>query len=73
MTLSSDVRFTIDNWITIVDEDQIALGRQVGDTKNMDEVVYMAVQVKDKQYFDIFRGQIKTADSTLKCITPKQL
>jgi methyl-accepting chemotaxis protein len=43
-----------------VDEDQIALGRQVGDTKNMDEVVYMVVQVKDKQYFDKFRGQIKT-------------
>jgi hypothetical protein len=43
-----------------VDEDQIDLGRQVGDTKNMDEVVYMAVQVKDKQYFDKFRGQIKT-------------
>jgi methyl-accepting chemotaxis protein len=70
MTLSSDVRFTIDNWITIVDEDQIALGRQVGDTKNMDEVVYMAVQVKDKQYFDKFRGQIKTFKDRERQVIP---
>jgi hypothetical protein len=60
VTLLSDVRTTIDNWITIVNEDQVTLGRQVGDTKNIDEVVYMAAQVKDKQCFDKYMGQIKT-------------
>jgi hypothetical protein len=43
-----------------VNEDQVTLGRQVGDTKNIDEVVYMAAQVKDKQCFDKYMGQIKT-------------
>jgi methyl-accepting chemotaxis protein len=60
MTLLSDVRFTIDNRITITDEDQMALGRQIGDTNNMHKVVHMAVQIKDKKYFDKFRVQIKT-------------
>mgnify|MGYP000069810978 FL=1 len=53
-----------------MDEDQIALGRQVGDTKNMDEVVYMAVQVKDKQYFDKIRGQIKTFKDRERQVIP---
>jgi methyl-accepting chemotaxis protein len=53
VTLLSDVRSTIDNWIIIVDE-----------------VVYMAVQVKDKQYFDKFRGQIKTFKDRERQVIP---
>jgi methyl-accepting chemotaxis protein len=53
VTLLSDVRSTIDNWIIIVDE-----------------VVYMGVQVKDKQYFDKFRGQIKTFKDRERQVIP---
>ncbi|MFT5838430.1 MAG: methyl-accepting chemotaxis protein [Flavobacteriales bacterium] len=58
--LLSDIESTIDKWLTVVVEDQITLRRQVGDTKTMDDVVYMVGQAKGKQYFDKFRDQIKT-------------
>ncbi|MFT5675606.1 MAG: methyl-accepting chemotaxis protein [Paraglaciecola sp.] len=60
VALLSEIDSTITNWITRVVENQISLRRQVGNTKTMDDVTSMVGQAKGKQYFDKFRGQIKT-------------
>jgi methyl-accepting chemotaxis protein len=60
VALLSEIDTTISDWLTKVVEKQISLRREVGNTKTMDDVAYMVAQAKGKQYFDKFRGQIKT-------------
>lgn len=60
VALLGEIDTTISDWLTKVVEDQIALRREVGNTKTMDDVAYVVAQAKGKQYFDKFRGQIKT-------------
>jgi len=51
---------TIEQWISLVVEEQIALRRVIGDSKTMDDMADLVGQAKGKVYFDKFRQQIKT-------------
>lgn len=58
--LLNESKTTIDNWIVLVVEDQIALRREIGDAKTMDDMADIVGEAKGKIYFDKFREQIKT-------------
>jgi methyl-accepting chemotaxis protein len=62
--LVRDSKRTIDNWINIIAEKQIALRRQVGNERTMDDVAALVGEAKGKQYFDKFRLQIATFKAT---------
>jgi methyl-accepting chemotaxis protein len=60
VALLSESKITIDDWISLVVEEQIALRREIGNAKTMDDIADEVRQSKGKVYFDKFRGQIKT-------------
>ncbi|WP_022940890.1 CHASE3 domain-containing protein [Psychromonas hadalis] len=60
VTLLTESKTTIDNWINLVVKDQIALRREIGHAQTMDDMADLVGQAKGKVYFDKFRSQIKT-------------
>ena len=56
--LLSEIKSNIDAWQKDVTEVQIALRRQIGDAKTMNDMAHLVGQAKGKSYFDRFRGQI---------------
>ena len=58
--LLSSAKSTIDNWIGTVVEKQIALRRNIGDAKTMNDMADLVGEAKGKVYFDKFREQIQT-------------
>ncbi len=59
VALLSEIRGTINTWIDNVVVKQIALRREIGDAKTMDDMADLIAEAKGKVYFDKFRGQIK--------------
>jgi methyl-accepting chemotaxis protein len=51
---------TINEWQEKVTEPAIALRREIGDAKTMDDMARLVAQAKGKVFFDKFRDQIKT-------------
>ncbi len=60
VTLLGEVKETISQWRDQVVEPQIALRREIGDAKTMDNMADIIGQAKGKVYFDKFRQQIAT-------------
>lgn len=60
VALLSDSKKTIDTWINTVVAPQIALRREIGNAKTMDDMADLVGQAKGKVYFDKFREQIAT-------------
>jgi len=58
--LLSETKKTINSWITQVVEQQIALRREIGDSKTMDDMANIVGQAKGKVYFDKFRKKVAT-------------
>ncbi len=58
--LLAEIRSTITDWTEKVVDGQIQLRRDIGDSKNMDDMADLVGEAKGKVYFDKFRGQIKT-------------
>lgn len=54
-----DIRDTIKDWQENVTEPTIALRREIGQSKTMDDMRDLVREAKGKVYFDKFRGQIK--------------
>ena len=57
--LLNEMSQTINDWRTEVVEVQIALRRDIGNAKTMDDMADEVGEAKGKVYFDKFRGQIK--------------
>jgi methyl-accepting chemotaxis protein len=57
--LLRETRATIDDWLELVVSKNIALRREVGSTKTMDDIAEEVGKAKGKVYFDKFRSQIK--------------
>ncbi|WP_035479894.1 CHASE3 domain-containing protein [Aliagarivorans marinus] len=51
---------TINDWVNNVTEPAIALRREIGDAKTMDDIADMVGEARGKVFFDTFRGQIAT-------------
>lgn len=60
VALLKDISETINAWQTDVTEPVIALRGKIGDAKTMNDMSEVIKQAKGKQYFDKFRGQLKT-------------
>jgi len=60
VALLGEIRTTIDGWISSVVEKQIALRRDIGDAKTMDDMADLVAKAEGKVFFDKFRGQIQT-------------
>jgi methyl-accepting chemotaxis protein len=60
VTLLKEISATIGEWQTKVTEPTIALRTKIGDSKTMNDMADIIKQAKGKQYFDKFRGQLKT-------------
>lgn len=60
VSLLNESKETIDNWINLVVNEMLALRREIGDSKTMDDMAKLVGQAKGKVYFDKFREQIKT-------------
>ena len=58
--LLDEVEANIREWNDKVTEPAIALRRQVGDGKTMDDIASLVGEARGKQYFDKVRGQIAT-------------
>jgi methyl-accepting chemotaxis protein len=58
--LLSEIKANIDAWQTEVTDVQIALRRQIGDAKTMDDMADLVAQARGKVYFDKFRSQVGT-------------
>jgi len=58
--LLAEVKDNIDAWQKDVTEVQIALRREIGDAKTMDDMADLVAEARGKKYFDKFRGQIGT-------------
>ncbi len=58
--LLNESKITIDTWISNVVDKQIALRRDIGNAKTMDDMADLVGEAKGKVYFDKFRQQIKT-------------
>ena len=56
--LLSEIEENISAWQTDVTEPAIALRRDIGDAKTMDDMADLVGEAKGKTYFDKFRGQI---------------
>jgi methyl-accepting chemotaxis protein len=56
----SEVKSAIDAWKKEVAEVQIALRREIGDAKTMDDMADLVAEARGKKYFDKFRGQVGT-------------
>ena len=55
-----EVAKTLHDWQSSVTEPNIALRRQIGDAKTMNDMAALVGEAKGKVYFDKFRGQIAT-------------
>ncbi len=60
VTLLNEIQENISQWKKNVTEPVIALRREIGDAKNMDDMADLIGEAKGKVYFDKFRGQIAT-------------
>ncbi|MFT5806796.1 MAG: methyl-accepting chemotaxis protein [Moritella dasanensis] len=60
VALIKDINNTIEQWQNNVTEPVIALRTEIGDAKNMDDMVDLIKQTQGKQYLDKFRSQLKT-------------
>jgi len=60
VALLSEAKITIDSWVTLVVEPQIALRKVIGDAKTMDDIADMVGEARGKVYFDKFREQVAT-------------
>jgi len=60
VALLSESKKTIDDWVALVVEGQIALRREIGNAKTMDDMADLVGEAKGKVYFDKFRKQIQT-------------
>lgn len=60
VTLLTEVEQNISAWKKNVTEPTIQLRRDIGDSKNMDDMADLVGEAKGKVYFDKFRGQIST-------------
>jgi methyl-accepting chemotaxis protein len=58
--LLSEISLNIAAWQKDVIEPAVALRRQIGDSKTMNDMADLVAQAKGKSYFDRFRNQIKT-------------
>ncbi len=58
--LLAETRKTIEQWQQEITEPYIALRRNVGDTKTMDDIATMVGEARGKVFFDNFRGQLAT-------------
>ncbi len=58
--LLGEAKTTIDEWQKNVTEPTIALRRQIGDSKTMNDMAKLVGQAKGKVYFDKFRDQMTT-------------
>ena len=60
LKLLGEIEKLIEDWQKDVTEPTIALRRQIGNAKTMDDMADEVGQAKGKKYFDQFREQIKT-------------
>ena len=60
VALLGKARQTITDWQNKVIDPMIALRRQIGDSKNMDDMADLIAEARGKQYFDKFREQVGT-------------
>ena len=60
VTLLTEVEQNIGEWVKNVTEPTIQLRRDIGDSKNMDDMADIVGEAKGKVYFDKFRGQVAT-------------
>lgn len=60
VTLLTEIEQNIGEWVKNVTEPTIQLRRDIGDSKNMDDMADLVGEAKGKVYFDKFRGQIVT-------------
>jgi len=58
--LLSEVKSNINAWQKDVAEVQIALRREIGDAKTMDDMADLVAEARGKKYFDKFRDQVGT-------------
>ena len=58
--LLGEAKATIDEWVQKITEPTIALRREIGDAKSMNDMAALVQKEKGKVYFDKFRGQIAT-------------
>ncbi len=58
--LLSEIRTNINAWKNDVTEVQIALRREIGDSKTMDDMADLVAEARGKKYFDQFRSQVGT-------------
>ena len=58
--LVGEIEMTIAEWKQNVTEPTIALRRNIGDAKTMDDIADVVGEARGKQYFDKFRQQIAT-------------
>lgn len=71
--LLEDTKNNIHEWIENVTEPAIAIRRQVGTTKSMDDIASLVGEARGKKYFDKFRGQIATfRENELVLMTKRQ-
>ncbi len=73
VTLLGEAKNTIQQWQEQVTEPTIALRREIGDSKTMDDMAKLVAEARGKQYFDKFR-QLMTAfhDEEAGLITVRQ-
>ncbi len=57
--LLGEIKTTITEWRDKVTEPSIALRREIGDAKSMNDIAKLVGEARGKQYFDKFREQIK--------------
>ncbi len=60
VTLLKEMKVVIKEWESTVTEPAIALRREIGDAKSMNDMAALVGEAKGKKYFDKFRGQITT-------------
>ena len=70
--LLGEAKATIDEWQAKVTEPTIALRREIGDAKTMNDMAKLVGEAKGKVYFDKFREQIKTFIEREKSLLAKR-
>ncbi len=58
--LIDQIKTTINDWQTNATEPAIALRREIGEAKSMNDMADLVAQAKGKKYFDKFRDQVHT-------------
>ncbi|MCP3888308.1 MAG: methyl-accepting chemotaxis protein [Desulfobulbaceae bacterium] len=72
VTLLGEIEQNISEWVKNVTEPTIKLRRDIGDSKNMDDMADLVGEAKGKVYFDKFRGQIVTFIETEETLLAKR-